>query len=94
MRTIVLTEVETPLGTGTSQGSGSYWALIENGRITDGLGKDELLWAVAHALIGSDQPYRGGQTMEQLKKQSYQQGVHDARNDKVKQHLDPDNEPF
>ena len=70
LRTIVLQEVLSP------SGGSSYWALNENGRITDQLGPDELLWAVACSLrpVGP-MPYRGGQTLEEAQLSAFRQGA-------------------
>lgn len=71
MRTIVLQEVPTPAGGST------YWAINENGRQIEGLGPDELLWAVACALRpnAGPMPYRGGLTVEEAKVASFREGA-------------------
>lgn len=71
MRTIILQEVSTPSGGST------YWAINENGRQFDGLGPDELLWAVACALRpnAGPMPYRGGVTLEQAKVEAFRDGA-------------------
>lgn len=71
MRTIVLQEVQTPAGGST------YWAINENGRQIEGLGPDELLWAVACALRpnAGPMPYRGGQTVEEAKVAAFREGA-------------------
>lgn len=71
MRTIILQEVPTPGGGST------YWAINENGRQIEGLGLDELLWAVACALrpATGPMPYRGGRTLEEAKVEAFRDGA-------------------
>ena len=71
MRTIILQEVSTPSGGST------YWSINENGRQIDGLGTDELLWAVACALRPSagPMPYTAGRTLEESKIEAFRDGA-------------------
>jgi uncharacterized membrane protein len=86
MRTIILQEVATP------SGSSTYWAINENGRIIEGLGTDELLWAAACVLMSREWPYRGGETIEGAKEAAYKQGVIEARAGQVPAGKDPNND--
>lgn len=89
MRTIILQEVATPSGGST------YWSINENGRIIEGLGPDELLWASANIIMNREWPYRGGETLEQARDAAYKQGVLEARANQVPAHKDPENDlPF
>lgn len=71
MRTIILQEVASP------HGGAVYWSINENGRQTEGLGADELLWAVSCALRALDgkKPYGGGMTLEQQKITAFREGA-------------------
>lgn len=71
MRTIVLQQIQTPAGGST------YWAINENGRQIDGLGTDELLWAVACALRpgAGPLPYSGGRTLEEAEIAAFRDGA-------------------
>ena len=71
MRTIILQQVPSP------SGNSSYWSINENGRQIDGLGPDELLWTVSHALHQPDGklPFGGAQTAEQMRIQSFREGA-------------------
>jgi len=71
MRTIILQQVPSP------SGASSYWSINENGRQIDGLGPDELLWAVSQTLQRPDGnlPFGGAQTAEQMRIKSFRDGA-------------------
>ena len=71
MRTIILQQVESP------SGQASYWTINENGRQIDGLGSDELLWAVSQTLsqTSGKMPFGGARTAEQMRIQSFRDGA-------------------
>jgi len=72
LRTIILQQVRSP------SGGSSYWALNENGVILDGLGTDELLWAVSSVLHANPLlcgPYRGGKTVEEHRTAAFREGA-------------------
>lgn len=58
----------------------NYLTVIVDGRIVDGLGKDEALMTVACALIGTEPPpYAKGQTVQEIRENERERGKRLAR---------------